>query len=421
MQHNIINVRVVSLMRDFITIGLIMMSSLLLIFIIRATGFDIKKFNFGRDLQELEIQEEDNEEFEVNVEFNSNEINRGIRRRIRFAKYVYVENKFLINIVVLIFFIIVSFFIYIRLTTMDTIYKQKDIFSSTNFVMHVDNSYITNKNYKGDKITDNVLLIVDLKIRGKYGKALQFDTYSLYLDVNGSTYTPTIKYKEQLIDLGINYTNQNITREDFNYILVFEIPKISNTSNLILKYVDKINYSKNSLKPKYVRVKVEPFNLDSTNETKSFQIGETIEINNTGLAGGKISIINYELKDVFKVPYRFCVTNNECFTSYEYLKPNIINNYEKAILKINGEIENSRKVDSKVLIDIYSYIDSFGILKYTINGKERVQKISFKQVKPTKFKTSNTFYIEVLNEVLKADKIFLEFNIRGIGYTYNLK
>lgn len=418
MQNNIVNVRIVSLIRDFITIGLVVMGGLLVIFVVRATGFDIKKFNFGQDLQELEITEEDNEEFEVNVEFDSNEINRGIRRRMRFARYVYVENKFLINIVLAVVFIIVSFFIYLKITTMDTIYKQKDVFSSTNFIMHIDNSYVTTKDYKGNIITDNMLLVVDLRIRGKGLKEMKFDTYSLSIDVNGKSYSPIIKYKEKLIDLGINYIDQTIKKEDTNYILVFEIPKTNNFSNIIMKYVDKINYSGNSLKPEYVKVKIQPSNLDSVNQLKEFELGDTIEFDIVGLNGGKFTINSYELQESFKVPYRFCVTTNECYTSYEYIKPNIINNYDKVILKVDGEVINS----TNNFGNLYDYIYNFGTLQYTINNKTKTQKVVFKEVKPTKFKSpNNIFYIEVLKEVMSSEKINLQVNVRGKIYSYKLK
>ena len=62
----------------------------------RATGFDVKKFDFAHDLQQLNVDEKDNEEFEVDVELDTDKLFRKIRKKIRYAKYVYFENKFLI-------------------------------------------------------------------------------------------------------------------------------------------------------------------------------------------------------------------------------------------------------------------------------------------------------------------------------------
>jgi len=287
--------------------------------------------------------------------------------------------------------------------------------------MHVDNVYLTDKDYKGNKVTDNKLLVVDLMVKNKSSRNFTFDTYSLSLDLGGDIYLPTIKYKDKLLDLGINYINQNITKNGANYIFVFEIPSTKRVSNAILKYVDSIGYSRNTLRPKYVRVGLNPKNLEGKTDIKALELGESIEFDALGLKGGKLNLATFELKEKFKVSYKFCVTNSECYTSYEYIKPNIINNYEKAVLKVTGEVVNSNKMDSRSLIDLYSYIEKFGTLKYVIGGKEKIQKVSFKQIQPTKFKANNTYYVEVLKEVLNADEIFLEFNIRGKIYSYKLK
>ena len=42
----------------------------------RATGFDIKKFDFAKDLEELDIETKDNEEFEVNLELETDKYQR---------------------------------------------------------------------------------------------------------------------------------------------------------------------------------------------------------------------------------------------------------------------------------------------------------------------------------------------------------
>ena len=64
--------RTVRLIRDFISISFIIQFYSAVILIIRAVGFDIKKFDFNNDLKEMEINESDREEFEVQINFDKN-------------------------------------------------------------------------------------------------------------------------------------------------------------------------------------------------------------------------------------------------------------------------------------------------------------------------------------------------------------
>ena len=60
--------------------------------IIRGLGFDIKKFNFTKDIQELNIEDIDSEEVEVNVNIDTKNIIRDINRRKRELGYWIKEN-----------------------------------------------------------------------------------------------------------------------------------------------------------------------------------------------------------------------------------------------------------------------------------------------------------------------------------------
>ena len=94
MEAILLEVRSVRLFRDLITILEGFQCVSLITVLIRATGFDIKKFHFGEDLAELEIEETDNEEFEVNIEVETNEVQRKVNRFWRFAKYIYYAADF---------------------------------------------------------------------------------------------------------------------------------------------------------------------------------------------------------------------------------------------------------------------------------------------------------------------------------------
>lgn len=68
---NQINVRGIRAYRDIIIIAYVPQYILLAFHVIRAVGFDIKKFDFKKDLEELDIAEEDQEEIEVTLGSNA--------------------------------------------------------------------------------------------------------------------------------------------------------------------------------------------------------------------------------------------------------------------------------------------------------------------------------------------------------------
>ena len=78
---------------------------------IRATGFNIKKFDFKKDLEELDIAEEDQEEVEVTLGKNNYKIPRFFRRRIREIKYYAVENRFFFWTIIGIISLVIIFII----------------------------------------------------------------------------------------------------------------------------------------------------------------------------------------------------------------------------------------------------------------------------------------------------------------------
>ena len=189
MQVEIIGVRTVNIIRDLYTMVILLNSIVVIFTLVRATGFDIKKFNFVKDLQELNIVDEDSEEFELELNIDSNEIKRGFKRKLRYLKYGYVENKFIINVIILLLIALVIFIIYFINTIYYKNYNQTVTFQTDYFVMHVDNAFITSKDYNGNKLTDNALVIIDLKIKSFLNKGRLLDSVNSSLVVNDKVYS----------------------------------------------------------------------------------------------------------------------------------------------------------------------------------------------------------------------------------------
>ncbi len=421
LRFEIVDSRTLRLIRDFLFIAFLLQIFSIIITFVRATGFDIKKFDFGQDLQELEITVEDNEEFEFAVSVDTNKIKRGFRRNFRFSRYVYVENRFLINIVSLIVISIVCFITYLNLGIYNKMYNQGVTFSTTQFIMKVNNSYLTNKDYKLKQLTENnYLVIVELELRSQVYDKVKLKTANAELIVDDKVFYHTNKYRSMLFDLGYTYEDTIIPKEFSKMLLVYEVPKELIKKEMIFKFIDKVDVDYNKLTPKYISIKLKPIDLDQNKKTIVLELGNGIVFNNEVLHKSTLKIDKFEIAKEFKIDYNFCVKTDDCFKSVEFIKPNINTNYDKTLLKIVGELNKDENTNVSGLHNLYNLIEHFGTITYEIDGTVKTQKIGFNEIRPQKVKPTNTYYIEMVGEIEKASKVTLEIKARNRTYRYAL-
>ena len=384
-------------------------------YLIRATGFDIKKFDFVRDLRYLDITAEDSEEIEVSVEFEGNVFKRNIRKKIRDIKYYYAENKFIINIIELLFISMVFLLIYLSTNKYDKIYKENDFFNAGTLNIGIKESFILTKSYNNSKIIsdDNALVALKISVNNYDNKPLQ--TSRTALVVKGKQYYPIKEYNESLVDLGNIYTNETITEDFKEYILLYKIPIEDINSSMKFRYIDNIMYKRGQTIVNSMDVQLTPKNLDEVEiNEENYNLTETIDIDNY-----KITINNYELQNSFVNTYNTCITNNECYDLKEILKASSTRNKEKVLLKIEGNLEFENMLGK--INNLYSFIDYFASIEYTYKGKTYEEKRDFNEVVATKTSQNNQYYIEVDKEILDATDIKLSFNLRNNKYTYVLR
>ena len=99
LDESIVEITTLKLYTDISFLIMIPIIYFLIKYIMIVIGFNLKKFNFSKDIIELKQDEKDNEEVEVIFDKNTYKYKRGIRRWFREFRYYYLENKFLINII----------------------------------------------------------------------------------------------------------------------------------------------------------------------------------------------------------------------------------------------------------------------------------------------------------------------------------
>ena len=211
-------------LRDISLIALLPQIVAIFIIFARTLGFNLKQFDFKRDLEELQIDSTDNEEVEVTLGNDSYKIARFFRKTLRLTKYFIIENKmFVIGSISAIIFII-SIVIYSSIDVYGVKYAESQEINSNMITYNIKDSYITNTDINNLVITDGkYYVLADIVINNKSPRDYTFDKYVFSLMINGKAVNPTFSYSEKFFDIGVNYEPTEIkSGEDREYIVVFE-------------------------------------------------------------------------------------------------------------------------------------------------------------------------------------------------------
>lgn len=406
MEESIVAIKSVKLIHDLVLINVGLESFVFILLLIRGMGINFKKFNFDSDISKFNIEESDNEEIEIDINVNFDESKRKRKKFFRQFRYTYVENKFMINILLISFVLIVSILIYFIVFSLNKTIKEGNVYQANTFSFGVDNTIILNTDYKGNKLTDNYLIVVNTKIKSNINRnSLYLNDFNL--KIGNTIFKPVLKYSNSLVDLGVVYNEEILSKEYTNYLFVYEIEEKYTNSDMVFSYNNMGNN---------IEIKLEPKNLINSNEVLNKNIGEEISFYKV-LGDIKFKINSFDIKDKYILEYNYCIKENDCVKSIEYLKPSIDKNYDKYVLKLN--VEYSDNSDLK-LDDFYKFLSKFGSIYYKINNTWYIQNV-FEKITSTKISIKNTEYIGIKSDIAGADAIKLVFNIRGSKYEYLLK
>lgn len=230
-----VSARIIRLYRDIARSNFYVLFVMCIPTLIRGLGFDIKKFNFSKDLKELNLNEEDSAEVEVSIDVSSNSLKRTGRRTLRELKYYYVENKFFINIILgTLIFILIMVFPFNKYVVNRNL-KEGEVLGTSAFNIKVTDSYLTDRKRISK---DNSYIILKVSVIGKINK-YSLDLDHFVLEGKNNKYVPSQKFYLYFNDIGTGYRNNILDTTSYkDYILVFNINNIDKDSNFIFRYVD---------------------------------------------------------------------------------------------------------------------------------------------------------------------------------------
>ncbi len=412
-----ISVESIRAMRDISIIIILPQFVLMFIVLGRTLGFNLKQFDFKKDLEELEIDTSDNEEVEVTLGTDTYKIARFFRKLLRLSKYFVLENKIFVIGTASILVFGISFYLFNKLNVYKESYAENQIVTASSIQFKVNTSYITQADKNNIIISDGkyyILVDVFMSNITPESKILNRDTFRL--KVGEELLLPSFNYSNKFTDIGDIFAPFELKAgEDAEKTVVFEIK----SQDLEKQYLFKINNLINtSNATQYKDVLIIPNSLNNNLDEGNYTIPNEVVLKESILKETTVHISSFEFGDSFKEEYTYELNGKKRKAIYSII-PEGTNKGEIVILKIKANI----KVDDSIYMkNIIKYpadlFEQYGIIRYRYQGNYKTVKLEKINVNYNKDDYS---YMELTREVLKANKIELILLVRGVKYTFNLK
>lgn len=397
----------IRLYKDFSKILFWPQIAIILFTLFRGIGFDLKGFNFSKDLEEIELEDEDDEEIEINFGKNSYKYKRTIRKTIREFKYYILENKFVFTCICGVLLIVICSSVYMNIEVYNKKYNLNEAFSMSGLVMSVNDSILTNLNYDGTLISkDNYYLVVKVAIANRTNEPIKIDEDNFRLYINKEYIYPTLDKSNKFVDYGSCYFGESIKEQSSSeYVLVYELDKKQYKKTYNLRVLDSIVYGIGELHPKYRLITLNPAIQTKVEDMGTSKLGKKISLEDTTLLNSTFQLNNYEFNKKFVYNYEKC--NNGICEQFTKSLTTTSNIFFIVDSDINLD-EKSYYYSNKIWRD--NFYSDFVKLEYTYKGKE--YSVSLVNKTPKNY-NGNLMVLEVPTSVQYAENIKLVITIRN--------
>ena len=399
-------------------------SQYLIIFliIIKGLGFDFERFKFIDILDELDLEEEDSDEFEFKIGLPNYKTKRNLRKYIRELKYYVLENKFYLSIIIGIIFLITLIFTIITIINGNRNIKVNQLFSLNNFNVKFNSSILTNIDYNGQVIAEGkYYLAINTYVKNIGSTSKKLDTDDFWLEISKDKYKyPILDRSGKFIDIGKPYYGEKIAKNsESEYVIVYELSTEELRDTYTIKILDSITYKDDEIIPKYKIIDINPVRISKINEINNVNLGDKVSFSKTNLLNTTLKIDSFTITNKYIYKYDFCINDEECYQSTNSVTPDTgsATGYY-TLLKLNGIfILDEECTYSKYKLGSNNFFKDYVQVEYKINDVSHIARVTDK----TPTNSENTYIIQVPKKVDEASEINLIITVRDIQYIYKLK
>lgn len=384
----------------------------------RAFGFNVKKFNFKDDMRELELSDEDSEEVEININFQTYKAERKIRRLFREFKYYFLENKFIFICIGSVLFVVIAYFIITNIEKYNYNYKQNETFSYESLSYTIEDSIITNLNYAGEIINkNNYYLLLKVRIANPTGNEIEIPNSKFIVYSGDQRYMITADLAHHFIDYAEPYYGKSINGKDERvYLFVYTIPKDMIKKKFKISLYTGYTLKELDFRAKQINVSLNPIIVSDVSIVKNTQLNDPVVFNSTYLNETTLNIKSVEFTNKFYYNYESCVKDN-CNTFTGLVSPTYSSTNQKTLMVLGYDYNPDKTVPYyKSYQTVNSFATNFFKIRYTIDNSVYVADIK----DATPGKVSDKLVLELPSAVQNATKVDLLVTIRNKSYVINL-
>ena len=390
-KSGIIEASTIVLYRDFAVIMYYATFVLVIFHFVRGFGFDIKKFSFEKDKEELNLTQEDSAEVVLDLNVDKDKIMNKARKFKREWGYIYEDNKVFLKRLGIGIVVIVAIYLIATSNIFDKTYQMGTFIDAGNFGIKIDKVLLTNKDAYAE-VRDSNYAAVQFTIKTG-GDGTYFDNNFLRLKVNGEYYYSTTKVNSVMGDIGKVYNFEKLGGgKEYSYVLLFDFDKNINPRSVGLEiYLDGEYHD--------INVKYTIQDKKGYKETDA-KLGEKIDV----MGGFKInSFAIHGGTTEYRYTEANCQENCREFT--KRIQPNL----NEKLLELNVEYEEN-EINNKLL-------DYYVSIEYEVNGK--MYRNSAKQMALLDHVTlsdGQRLYYSINSNISTSKKKYLVLTTREVKY-----
>lgn len=405
--------------RDIIFIVYIPAYLFIFVSFIRGIGFNLKQFNFSKDIAELKIADKDSEEFELMVGQNNYKYLRFIRRTIRETKYYILENMVAISILMIVVSVVLVFFGYKYYKKYVDKVKAQHVTQVEGINYVLNKAYITAEDYNGELIKEgSKFVVLDMTFENVSNQEVKIDLDRLALTYRQLYYKPNMSYNYKFYDLGFPYEKDFPIQPNtyINKYIIFEIPSTTTTTNFTLKVEYGVYSKKNKVFSNFVQFDVNATDIDTEEHHEYLKLRDEIYTNVNGENEFRLDINDFSILENYNDKYVICDKKLQCKKFNSLISANKYPNKSLLVLDYKGTIYDDAKF-TKNIIDYNDIFSKFCYIQYQYANRIYTERV-------TVFPGTNIndkMFLLVDNKVKTSNKVTIYFKFRNNTYSIDLK
>ena len=389
----------------------------IIICIVRALGFNIKQFNFEKDLESLEINSQDNEEVEIAFGLDTYKAKKKVNKIKREFGYYVKENKLLVISLGVIIVGILTFVIIKANKSIDTSYKVGEPFIYNQMTLTIEDSIITNLDQGGNIIPNNkYYVLIKTRINNNSNAVQNLDYTNIKLKNNNNYITPDLTNTSLFADYGVPLLSSDIKgNTDNTYVIPYEISE-KDIHNKFAIEMNNGESSNNSIKRMIkTTININPIIVTEIIPISTIKLNQNLNLSGTYLLNSSININDFQITDKYIYNYKVCITNDNCNDFKDIVSKSSSN---ETLLVLIGSINlDPQAIYSKNINAYAKFPTDFIKVEYT-QGTTTYQS-TVTNVTPSNYKEG--YILKTNSNVTNSNKIDLLVTIRNKQYRINLQ